>query len=147
MSKLQDALTVRGNVIKNRLVMEPIFTFSFRGDDGHFYGRQHVAHYEARARGGAGLIILQATQVFGALDGTGQWTEYDKHILRTIAANCHQSGAAVMMQLACGDTDINAMTADAVLAMQKEMASAAAAAAALGFDGAEFHFAPRIHAL
>jgi NADPH2 dehydrogenase len=141
MSKLQDALIIRGNAVKNRIVMEPMFTFSFHGDDGHFYGKQHIDHYEARARGGAGLIILQATQCFGAADGTGQWTDYDKDILRTIAQKCHNYGAAVMMQLACGDTDINALSADEVRAMQKEMAAAAVGAFKLGYDGAEFHFA------
>jgi 2,4-dienoyl-CoA reductase-like NADH-dependent reductase (Old Yellow Enzyme family) len=141
MSKLQDALIVRGNTIKNRIVMEPMYTFSFRGDDGHFYGRQHLEHYEARARGGAGLIILQATHCVGASDGSGQWTEYDKGILRTIAHRCHDNDTVVLMQLSCGDTDINALSADEIRAMQREMTSAAIAACALGFNGAEFHFA------
>ncbi|SHI12838.1 2,4-dienoyl-CoA reductase [Sporobacter termitidis DSM 10068] len=141
MSKLQDALVIRGNTVKNRIVMEPIFTFSFHGDDGHFYGKQHIEHYEARARGGAGLIILQATQCFGATDGTGQWTDYDKEILKAIAQKCHNYGVSVMMQLACGDSDINALTTGEVLSMQREMVSAAVTAFKLGFDGAEFHFA------
>lgn len=141
MSNLRDTLIIKGNSIKNRIVMEPMFTFSYQGDDGHFYGRQHVGHYEARAKGGAGLIIIQATQCAGASDGTGQWTDYDKNILSEIAQKCHHYGAAVMMQLACGDTDINAMTAGEVRAMQKEMTSAALSVCELGYDGAEFHFA------
>jgi 2,4-dienoyl-CoA reductase-like NADH-dependent reductase (Old Yellow Enzyme family) len=141
MSKLQDTLSVRGNTIKNRIVMEPMFTFSFRGDNGHFFGRQHVDHYEERARGGAGLIIIQATQCAGASGGTGQWTEYDQKILKEIAQKCRDCGAAVMMQLACGDTDINTLTADEIRAIQQDMMNAAVQACALGFDGAEFHFA------
>lgn len=141
MSKLQDTLIVRGNSIKNRIVMEPIYTFSFHGDNGHFYGAQHIDHYEARAKGGAGLIIIQATQCTGASTGTGQWTDGDKTVLRTIAQRCHNYGATVMMQLAYGDVDINALTTDEVLAMQQDIKSAAMIAHALGFDGAEFHFA------
>lgn len=141
MSKLQDALIIKGNSIKNRIVMEPMFTFSFHGDDGHFYGNQHIDHYEERAKGGAGLIIIQATQCFGATDGTGQWTDYDKNILKTIAQKCHNYGATVMMQLACGDTDINDLSLDEVRMMQQEMAKAAVTAFELGYDGAEFHFA------
>ncbi len=141
MAKLHDALIIKGNSIKNRIVMEPMFTFSFRGDDGHFYGQQHIDHYEDRAKGGAGLIILQATQCFGATDGTDQWTDYDKRILKTIAQKCHNFGAAVMMQLACGDTDTNTLTTDAVRGMQQEMTKAAVTAYELGYDGAEFHFA------
>lgn len=141
MSKLQDTLTIRGISIKNRIVMEPMFTFSFHGDDGHSYGKQHIDHYEARAKGGAGLIIIQATQCFGASDGTGQWTAYDCDILKTIARKCHNYGATVMMQLACGDMDINGLRADDIRAKQKEMLGAAVTADRLGFDGAEFHFA------
>lgn len=141
MSKLQDELIIRGNMIKNRIVMEPIYTFSFQGDNGFFYGKQHVEHYEERAKGGAGLIIIQATQCFGASDGSEQWTEGDKKFLKEIAQKCHNFGAAVMMQLACGDLDINAMTSEAVRQMQRDMVSAAVIAWELGFDGAEFHFA------
>ena len=34
--KLQDPLVIRGNTIKNRIVMEPMMTFSFHGDNGFF---------------------------------------------------------------------------------------------------------------
>lgn len=141
MSTLRDTLIIKDNSIKNRIVMEPMYTFSYHGDNGFSYGKQHIDHYEERAKGGAGLIIIQATQCFGATDGTGQWTDYDKKILKTIAQKCHNYGAAVMMQLACGDTDINTLTADDIRTMQKEMVNAAVTAFELGFDGAEFHFA------
>jgi NADPH2 dehydrogenase len=149
MARLQDALIIRGNTIKNRIVMEPMFTFTYLGDilgdsrtqEKSFYGKQHIDHYEERAKGGAGLIIIQATQCAGSASGTEQWTEYDKSILKTIAQKCHNYGAAVMMQLACGDTDINALTADEIHAMQREMITAAVTAYQLGFDGAEFHLA------
>jgi 2,4-dienoyl-CoA reductase-like NADH-dependent reductase (Old Yellow Enzyme family) len=141
MSRLQDALVVRGISIKNRIVMEPMYTFSFEGGSGCFYTRQHIDHYEARARGGAGLIILQATQCAGASNGTGQWTPGDITVLKTIAQKCHNYGATVMMQLACGDTDINSLTPADIRAMQHDMISAAVTACELGFDGAEFHCA------
>lgn len=141
MSKLQDDLIIRGNTIKNRIVMEPVYTFSFCGDDGHFYGQQHLNHYESRAKGGAGLIILQATQCFGASTSTGQWTAGDQAVLKTIAEKCHKYGAAVMMQLACGDLDIHSLTTEDVHKMQKEMTRAAILAYELGYDGAEMHFA------
>lgn len=141
MAKLQDALSIRGKSLKNRLVMEPIYTFSFHGDDGFFFGKQHIDHYEARAKGGAGLIIVQATHCFGACDGTGQWTDHDKGVLSAIAQSCHNYGAAVMMQLSYGDLDINAFSLDDIHTLQRELRCAAVTAAQLGFDGAEFHFA------
>ena len=141
MTKLQDALVIRGKLIKNRIVMEPIYTFSFHGDDGCFYGRQHIEHYEARAKGGAGLIIIQATSCLGASDNSGQWTDGDKAALRTIAQKCQDHGAAVIMQLACGNLDINSLSPEEIRAMQREITNAAVTAYKLGYDGVEFHFA------
>jgi 2,4-dienoyl-CoA reductase-like NADH-dependent reductase (Old Yellow Enzyme family) len=46
-----------------------------------------------------------------------------------------------MMQLSCGNEDINELTLDDIHAMQRDMAKAAITAFELGFDGAEFHFA------
>ncbi|WP_416182838.1 hypothetical protein [Methanosarcina sp.] len=51
--------------------MAPLVTFSFHGDNGSYYGKQHIEHYTKRAKGGAGLIIVQATRVSGAVDSTG----------------------------------------------------------------------------
>lgn len=138
---LQDPIVIRGNTIKNRIVMEPMYTFSFHGDNGFFYGSEHIEHYTARARGGAGLIMLQGTNVLGAFCGTEKWTEGNTQVLRTIAENCHDYGAAVMMQLSCGNEDINKLTLPQVHDMQRDMVQAAATSYILGFDGAEFHFA------
>lgn len=139
--KLQDPLVIRGITIKNRIVMEPMMTFSFHGDNGSFYGSQHLEHYTARAKGGAGLIILQATAVFGAASAAEKWSAENTQVLRQIAENCHAYGAAVMMQLACGDVEINALTLPDIRSMQQDMVQAAATACRLGFDGVEFHFA------
>jgi NADPH2 dehydrogenase len=141
MARIQEPLVIQGNTLKNRIVMEPMYTFSFTGDDGFFYGQQHVAHYEQRAKGGAGLIIIQATHCAGASDGTGQWTAHDRQVLKSMAERCHTYGCAVMMQLAFGDIEINGLSADDIRAMQKEMVCAAVTACELGYDGAEFHFA------
>ena len=132
--KLEDPLVIRGCTIKNRIVMEPMMTFSFHGDGGSFYGSQHLAHYTARAKGGAGLIILQATAVFGAAVAAEKWSADNTDVLRRIAENCHEYGAAVMMQLSCGDADINAMTVSDIHAMQRDMVQAAVTAGRLGFD-------------
>ncbi len=139
--KLHDPLVIRGNTIKNRIVLEPMVTFSFHGDNGSFYGREHLEHYSAIAKGGAGLMILQATAVFGAADGTEKWSADNTRVLKQIASSCHEYGAVAMMQLACGNLDINDMTLPDIHAMQRNMVQAAVTAYALGFDGAEFHFA------
>jgi NADPH2 dehydrogenase len=141
MAKLQKTLTIRNNTIKNRIVMVPMVTFSFHGDNGSYYGRQHIEHYTARAKGGAGLIIVQATPVFGAVGATERWSEDNTGTLKQIADNCHEYGAAIMMQLACGDQNINEFTLSEIRSMQQNMKQAAITACELGFDGVEFHFA------
>lgn len=141
MTEITDELVIRGNHIKNRIVMPPMVTFSFHGDNGSYYGKQHIEHYTKRAKGGAGLIIVQATSVFGAVDSTGMWSAGDISALKQIASNCHEYSAIVMMQLHCGNFDINELSAEDVHSMQRNMKQAAIRACEMGFDGVEYHFA------
>jgi NADPH2 dehydrogenase len=141
MAKITDELVIRGNCIKNRIVMAPMVTFSFHGDNGSYYGKQHIAHYTERAKGGTGLIIVQATRVLGAADSTNMWSADNVSALRQIAGNCHAYGATIMMQLSCGDMDINQLSAAEIHSMQLDMKQAGITACELGFDGVEYHFA------
>jgi NADPH2 dehydrogenase len=141
MTKITDELVVRGNHIKNRIVMAPMVTFSFYGDNGSYYGKQHIEHYVKRAKGGVGLIILQATSVFGAVDSTGMWSTSDITALKQIVSNCHEYGVTIMMQLHCGNININELSNTEISSMQKSMRYAAIRACEVGFDGVEYHFA------
>jgi len=141
MANLTDELLVRGNRIKNRIVMAPMVTFSFSGDNGSYYGKQHLEHYTRRAKGGAGLIIVQATRVVGAATSKNMWSPDNIATLKKIASNCHGYGATIMMQLSCGDMDINELSTDEVKLMQADMKQAALSACQMGFDGVEYHFA------
>ena len=141
MTKITDELLIRGNHIKNRIVMAPMVTFSFHGDNGSYYGKQHIDHYTRRAKGGAGLIIVQATGVFGAVDSTGMWTPGDIAALKQIASNCHEYGAKIMMQLHCGNENINEFSASEIDSMKMNMKQAAIRACEIGFNGVEYHFA------
>ena len=141
MAAVNESIIIRGNTIKNRIVMEPMVTFSFHGDNGTFYGSQHIRHYTERAKGGSGLIIIQATAVYGAVSSNEKWSEDNTLALKQIANNCHEYGAVVMMQLSCGDLDINTLTLPEIHSIQENLVQAAVTACSLGFDGAEFHFA------
>jgi NADPH2 dehydrogenase len=141
MVKLQDSITIRGNIIKNRIVMEPLYTFSFRGDNGSFYGKQHLEHYTRCAKGGVGLLIVQGTDVLGAVTSTEKWSEENTGVLKQIAENCHEYGVTVLLQLACKEQDINEMSVTEITKMQQDMMQAAVTADELGFNGVEFHFA------
>ena len=48
--------------IKNRIVLPPMVCLHLADDSGEATAR-HVAHYEAIARGGCGLIIIEACSV------------------------------------------------------------------------------------
>ncbi len=141
MSLLSDGIIIRGKKIKNRIVMPPMVCFSFRGDNGGTYGKQHIEHYTQRAKGGAGLIIIQATAVFGAAKELGVWSGEQMKPLEIIAENCHNYDAAVMIQLHCGDQNINALSADQIRDMQADCIAAAVRGKQAGFDGVEYHFA------
>ena len=141
MINVKDKLIIRGNEIKNRLVMAPMVTFTLHGDNGSYYGTQHVEHYTNRAKGGAGLIIIQATSVLGASLGTEKWTPDNIAVLKKIADSVHTYGSKVMMQLSCGDVDINDLTVDDIHSIQEDMKQAAITACNIGYDGVEYHFA------
>ena len=141
MSQLADSIAIRGQRIKNRIVMPPMVCFSFRGDNGGLYGEQHVEHYSRRAAGGTGLVIIQATPVFGAAGQLKAWSAEQLRPLVTIARNCHDQGATVMMQLAGGDIDINELSTEQVHALQADCVAAALRVREAGFDGVEYHFA------
>jgi len=60
MSSLFDSLTVRGITMRNRIGISPMCQYS--SQDG-YANDWHLVHLGARAVGGAGLIIAEATAV------------------------------------------------------------------------------------
>lgn len=89
--------------LKNRIVMPPMCQFSAAGKDGRATD-WHYLHYVSRAVGGAGLIIIEMTNV----EPDGRITDYDlglwsdEHIpaLKRIVDACHTYGAKVAIQIA-----------------------------------------------
>ncbi len=102
MNDLFSPIKIKNTIIKNRIVMPPMVCFGFGEDDG-LVTEKHLRHYEARAKGGAGLIIIEATCIDkkGRLsnDQLGLWS--DEHIpgFSRLAAICHQYGAKVLVQI------------------------------------------------
>ena len=101
MKHLFSPLTIRNITVRNRIAMSPMCQYSAL--DG-FAGDWHLAHYGARAAGGAGLIIAEATAVLpeGRITpgDLGLWS--DDHIpgLRRITDFIHSQGAIAGIQLA-----------------------------------------------
>lgn len=89
--------------LKNRVVMPPMCQYSVSNKDG-IATDWHYMHYVSRAIGGAGLIIIEMTDV--EPDGRisdfdlGIWS--DEHIpaLARIVEACHSYGAKVGIQIA-----------------------------------------------
>lgn len=88
--------------LRNRIVMSPMCQYS-AGEDGKV-NDWHIMHYGARAAGGVGLIIVEATAVEarGRLSNhdLGLWCDEQISGMRRLVEFCHRQGAAVAVQLA-----------------------------------------------
>lgn len=101
MSKLLSPTTLGPTILKNRIVVSPMCQYS--AIDG-FANDWHLVHLGARAVGGAGLIMQEATAVspegrisYGDL---GLWKDEQMEKLKTIVDFLHLQGAKAGIQLA-----------------------------------------------
>lgn len=103
MTKLFEPIRVRGLEIRNRIFMAPMCQYSCEEKDG-VPAQWHLVHYGARATGGAGLIIVEATAISpeGRISPwcTGIWNENQVEAWKPINDFCHSQGAKTAIQLA-----------------------------------------------
>lgn len=101
MAKLFTRFQIKNMDLKNRIVMPPMCMYS-ADDDGN-PGDWHFTHYTARAVGGAGLIIFEATGVEsrGRISDRdlGLWKDEQIEGLKRIVEACKKHGAKVGVQL------------------------------------------------
>ena len=102
MPHLFSPLTLRGLTLRNRIVMSPMCMYSAGGD-----GRAtdwHLGHYVARAAGGAGLLITEATAVEPrgriSANDLGLWDDAQIESLARLVRLVRAEGAAIGVQLA-----------------------------------------------
>ncbi len=111
--------------LKNRMVMPPMAT-RYAAPDG-FVSKRTINYYEARAKGGIGLIIIEATYVHekGPLLPNGLGLSNDRFIpgLKELTDAVHRHGARIAVQLVHGGR----MTAVALTGTQPVAPSAIAA--------------------
>lgn len=104
MAGLFDSYELKGMRLRNRVVMPPMcqYVATSEGDPTDW----HYVHYGARAVGGAGLIILEATAVEprGRLSGNdlGLWADGQIDGLSRLARVCQEHGATMGIQLGHG---------------------------------------------
>jgi NADPH2 dehydrogenase len=100
--KLFESLVIKGNVLKNRIVMAPMCMYSSNPDGyvGHF----HLTHYTSRAYGGVALVIQEATAVEArgriSEGDLGVWTDDHVEGLKTLVESVQYAGALMGIQLA-----------------------------------------------
>jgi len=140
MSHLFEPITVKTMTLKNRIVFPPIATnYGLRNE-------RALAYYTERAKGGAGLVILQGTPVdpFASPKWVGG--------LKQLVGSIHQNGAAIGIQLWTGNElpggdkvapspkdDHREVTAGELGELIQRFAVAARAARDIGFDTIDVH--------
>lgn len=160
--KIFEPIIINGNTLKNRIVLPPIVNFGWSDYKG-MVSQKHIDHYERIARGGAGLITVEATCVHP--EGRifryqlGIWE--DSHIdgLKRIADSIRHHGARVVIQLhhaglltrkavaekAFGPSAdpenerSEEMTPEQIRDLEQRFIDAAYRAYRAGFDGIELH--------
>lgn len=163
MTNLFSQAVIKGHIIKNRVVMPPMVCFGWSDGSGYVTDN-HVKHYEECAKGGTGLIIVEAACIDKdgrlAPSQLGIWSDEYIEGLSRIAAACHKHGAKVLIQIhhagystpdsvsldhLCpsdydnGKRHGRAMTIDEIKSVQMEFTNAAKRAERAGFDGIELH--------
>jgi 2,4-dienoyl-CoA reductase-like NADH-dependent reductase (Old Yellow Enzyme family) len=100
MSKLFTPFSLKSVTLRNRIAVPPMCQYS--AHDG-YVNDWHLAHYTSLARGGAGLVIVEATAVSpeGRITPgcTGLWNDEQGEGMARIAAAIKASGAVPGIQI------------------------------------------------
>ena len=101
MTALFTEFSLKDVTLRNRIAVPPMCQYS--ADDGHT-NDWHLAHYTQLARGGAGLVIVEATAVSpeGRITPgcTGIWNDAQAEGLAKIASAIKKTGACAGIQIA-----------------------------------------------
>jgi 2,4-dienoyl-CoA reductase-like NADH-dependent reductase (Old Yellow Enzyme family) len=102
MAELFSPFTLRGVTLRNRIAMSPMCMYS-AGEDGRATDF-HLVHLGARATGGVGLVVTEATAVEArariSVNDLGLWDDDQIEPLARIVRLCKDQGAAACIQLA-----------------------------------------------
>lgn len=154
MNALLSEIQVGNTTIKNRVVVPPMVCFKFSDEKG-YVSDSHYEHYETLAKGGAGLIVIEATCVLPdgrlSMDQMGLWQDDQVEGMKKLVNLCHDHGAKVIVQLHhAGEKrakpideaepfHVNTMTLEDIENIRSGFISAAKRAEMAGFDGIEIH--------
>ena len=103
MTALFEPLTLRDLTVKNRIWLAPMCQYAVESEDG-VPTDWHLVHLGARAQGGFGLIIAEATAVTpeGRISpqDTGLWNDEQREAWARVVDFVHTQDAAIGVQLA-----------------------------------------------
>ncbi|ERJ13253.1 NADH dehydrogenase protein [Haloplasma contractile SSD-17B] len=160
MNLINQPIKINQYTIKNRIIMPPLVCFNWADTDG-FETIDRAEHYGKRAKGGTGLIIVEASAISEEArivrEEVGLWK--DEHIpqFERIAKRCHDEESVVIVQLvhagkaAIGNPVYSSsrielekkecleMPLEMIKQVKKDFVSAAIRAKKAGLDGVEIH--------
>ncbi|MGO1326329.1 MAG: NADH:flavin oxidoreductase/NADH oxidase, partial [Brevibacterium aurantiacum] len=103
MTHLFSPMTMRGTEIANRIWLAPMCQYSCESEDG-VPGTWHLVHLGARAQGGFGLILTEASAVLpeGRISpqDAGIWNDDQADAWSSITEFVHSQGSRIGVQLA-----------------------------------------------
>lgn len=157
---LNQKIQIKGKTIKNRLLMPPLVCFNWADDKG--YERVNRAkHYGLRAKGGAGIIVIEAAAIspVGRITSTelGIWEDGHIEQFKRIANACHLEDSLALVQIVHAgrqafqpplfsasrglkaDTPYEALTLEQIDEIINHFVQAAIRAEKAGLDGVEIH--------
>lgn len=166
MAKVSSPIQIGSFTLKNRITFAPTVKFDFTDDSG-VANERLATHYIERAKGGCGLICVEAVAVTPAgrfcKTHMGFWSDEQIAGHKVITEGCHKYGAVVIVQLnhtgytanpECGPAigpsvvkrngfhgvyTTHEMSVDEIKTMQKAYIDAACRAKDAGYDGIQFH--------
>ena len=103
MPNLFEPVTLRQSEVRNRVFIAPMCQYSCENQDG-VVNDWHLVHYTELAKGGAGLVVAEATAI--RPDGrispwcAGLWNEQQVEAWATVAKSVQSHGAKFGIQLA-----------------------------------------------
>lgn len=162
MKKINTPISIGSKIVKNRITFAPTVKFGWTDGSG-VPSNRFAKHYEDRAEGGTGLIVVEATCIdpAGRLAPSqlGLWEDGQIEGHRNIAEACHKHGALVLVQIhhagynthpECGpskgpsvvlwrEKQTEALSHGEIVEIREQFIEAAVRAKKAGYDGVQLH--------
>ncbi len=160
MKKIFENLKIRNTHIENRICVPPMVCRKFCDETG-YVTEDNINHYSKIAKGGCGLIIVEATAINkeGKLAFTqlGLWEDAQIAGHKKLVDECHKENVPVLLQVhhagvmgvadklvsaskyTLGENKARELEQDEIIEIENEFLDTALRAEKAGYDGIEIH--------